>query len=326
MKYDGSVYERAEKELALRRSRAEKERELHHSEVVEKYPEIAELERQMAVCGLEAAKAIGMNKDKSAEFIETLKNHNLAAQRRRAQILKEAGYPDDYLEVKYSCPVCDDKGYINGRMCPCHKNLIRTIAYDKLSRISPLTVSTFEDFSLDYYPEIPLENGVVPRRLMAGNYRYCKNYADNFSLKSPSLILYGATGLGKTHLSLAIAGEVISKGFGVIYGSAQNLLNRLENEKFGRSGQDGDTLSLLLECDLLILDDLGAEFSTAFTLSAIYNIINSRMLASLPTIISTNLEPGELDKKYDQRIASRILGSFTPVYFCGRDIRQLKIK
>lgn len=326
MKYDGSVYERAEKELALRRSRAEKERELHHSEVVEKYPEIAELERQMAVCGLEAAKAIGMNKDKSAEFIETLKNHNLAAQRRRAQILKEAGYPDDYLEVKYSCPVCDDKGYINGRMCPCYKNLIRTIAYDKLSRISPLTVSTFEDFSLDYYPEIPLENGVVPRRLMAGNYRYCKNYADNFSLKSPSLILYGATGLGKTHLSLAIAGEVISKGFGVIYGSAQNLLNRLENEKFGRSGQDGDTLSLLLECDLLILDDLGAEFSTAFTLSAIYNIINSRMLASLPTIISTNLEPGELDKKYDQRIASRILGSFTPVYFCGRDIRQLKIK
>lgn len=326
MKYDGSVYERAEKELALRRSKAEKEREIHHSEVVEKYPEIAELERQMAVCGLEAAKAIGMNKDKSAEFIETLKNHNLAAQRRRAQILKEAGYPDDYLEVKYSCPVCDDKGYINGRMCPCHKNLIRTIAYDKLSRISPLTVSTFEDFSLDYYPEIPLENGVVPRRLMAGNYRYCKNYADNFSLKSPSLILYGATGLGKTHLSLAIAGEVISKGFGVIYGSAQNLLNRLENEKFGRSGQDGDTLSLLLECDLLILDDLGAEFSTAFTLSAIYNIINSRMLASLPTIISTNLEPGELDKKYDQRIASRILGSFTPVYFCGRDIRQLKIK
>ncbi len=326
MKYDGSVYERAEKELAARRSKAEKERERHHREVVEKFPEIAELERQMAICGLEAAKAIGMNKEKSAEFIETLKNHNLAAQKRRAEILKEAGFPSDYLEVKYSCPVCNDKGYIGGRMCLCYKNLIRTIAYDKLSRISPLTVSTFEDFKLDYYPQVPLENGVVPRRLMAGNYRYCKNYAENFSLNSPSLILYGATGLGKTHLSLAIAGEVINKGFGVIYGSAQNLLNRLENEKFGRSGQDGDTMSLLLECDLLILDDLGAEFSTSFTLSAIYNIINSRMLASLPTIISTNLEPGELDKKYDQRIASRILGSFTPVYFCGRDIRQLKIK
>ena len=239
MKYDGSVYERAEKELALRRSKAEKEREMHHSEVVEKYPEIAELERQMAICGLEAAKAIGMNKEKSAEFIETLKNHNLAAQRRRAEILKEAGYPEDYLEVKYSCPVCNDKGFIDGRMCPCYKNLIRTIAYDKLSRISPITVSTFEDFSLDYYPETPLENGVVPRRLMAGNYRYCKNYADNFSLTSPSLILYGATGLGKTHLSLAIAGEAIKKGFGVIYGSAQNLLNRLENEKFGRiCGED----------------------------------------------------------------------------------------
>lgn len=324
MRYDSSVYEKAEKELAARRSKAEKERELHHSEVIEKFPEIAELERQMAVCGLEAAKAIGMKKGRSEEFIEHLKNHNLSAQRRRAEILKQAGYPDDYLETKYSCPVCRDTGVIEGRMCPCYKNLVRTIAYDRLSRISPITVSTFEDFSLDYYPEAPLESGVVPRRLMAGNYRYCKNYADDFSLRSPSLILYGATGLGKTHLSLAIAGEVINKGFGVIYGSAQNLLNRLENEKFGRSGQDGDTMSLLLECDLLILDDLGAEFSTAFTLSAIYNIINSRMLSSLPTIISTNLEPGELDKKYDQRIASRILGSFTPVYFCGRDIRQLK--
>lgn len=326
MKYEEAVYERAEKELALRKARAEKERERRHREVTEKIPEIIEIEREMAVTGLEAAKAIGMGKGKGEEYIERLKNFNLAAQERREKILTEAGYPKDYLTVKYSCPVCNDTGVVGGRMCRCYKNLIRTTAYERLSRISPLTVSRFEDINLSYYSSEPLENGIVPGRLMESNFNYCKNYAENFSKNSQSLILYGATGLGKTHLSLAIAGEVIKKGYGVIYGSAQNLLNRLENEKFGRITGGGDTLSLLLECDLLILDDLGAEFSTAFTLSAIYNIINSRMLASLPTIISTNLEPGDLDKKYDQRIASRILGSFTPVYFCGRDIRQLTAK
>lgn len=324
MKYDPSVYEAAEREIKLRRSSAEKSKEKRHAEVEAKFPELLLIEREMALCGLETAKALGMGKD-APQFIEALKNKNLAAQERRRELLRSGGYPDDYLAPHYTCPECNDTGVSGGRMCTCFKQLLKAISYERLSKTSPLTVSRFEDFDLSYYPEEACGTGPVPRRMMENIFRYCKSYASGFSKKSPSLLLYGATGLGKTHLSLAVAGKVTEKGFGVIYGSAQNLLNRIENEKFGRTwGEQANTMDMLLECDLLILDDLGAEFSTAFTVSAIYNIINSRMLTGLPTIINTNLDPGELSDKYGERIASRILGSFTPLYFCGRDIRQIK--
>ena len=131
-------------------------------------------------------------------------------------------------------------------------------------------------------------------------------------------------GLAK-HTSLSIAREAIAKDFAVIYGSTQNLLHELEEEHFGRRPADeGAMQEMLLSCDLLILDDLGAEFSTSFTVAALYNIINSRINAGLPVIISTNLTPTELEAKYTQRITSRIIGCYTSLIFCGRDIRQLK--
>ena len=154
---------------------------------------------------------------------------------------------------------------------------------------------------------------------------FCKSYAADFSTYSPSIILQGNTGLGKTHLSLAIAGEVIKRGFGVIYASAQNILSQLENEKFGRA-QYADTEKNILECDLLILDDLGSEFRSQFTVSEVYNIINTRLLNGNPTIISTNLSMESIEDIYTPRIASRILSEYTLLWFDGKDIRQLKMR
>ena len=136
----------------------------------------------------------------------------------------------------------------------------------------------------------------------------------------------GETGLGKTHLSLAIAGEVLKKGFGVVYGSVQNLFSNIEKEHFGRATDaDGTTEKMLLECDLLILDDLGAEFTTSFTVATFNNIVNTRMLTSKPTIISTNLSLTEMQKRYSERIASRIIGEYNILTFAGKDIRQQKL-
>ena len=153
---------------------------------------------------------------------------------------------------------------------------------------------------------------------------YCKEYAADFSRRSPSLLLYGKTGLGKTHLSLAIAGKAVEEGYGVIYSSAQNLFNKLEKDKFGKA--DTNTEETILDCDLLIIDDLGAEFTTQFTVSALYNIVNSRELEGKPTIISTNLMPEQLTKAYGERIASRILSNYVMLYFDGSDIRQIKTR
>lgn len=130
----------------------------------------------------------------------------------------------------------------------------------------------------------------------------CMTYAQNFSLHSSNLILMGGTGLGKTHLSLAIANTAIAKGFGVVYSSVNNIVAKLEREHFGRE-EENDTSSLLLDCDLLILDDLGTEFRTAFSVAEIYNIVNTRQMAQRPTIISTNLTMKEIEERYTERFA-----------------------
>ena len=136
--------------------------------------------------------------------------------------------------------------------------------------------------------------------------------------------MLGKTGLGKTHLSLAILGVVINKGYSVYYNSVQNIMDRLQKEHFGKTTYNEDSIEGdLYESDLLILDDLGAEFSTQFTVAELYNILNTRMINSKPIIISTNLTVREIEEKYSQRIASRIVGSCMPLQFCGRDIRQI---
>ncbi|MCQ2480140.1 MAG: ATP-binding protein [Clostridia bacterium] len=322
MSYTTAEYESARRELERRRAKAEKIQKEHHEEVIAKIPEITEIESQMAQTALSVIKALGMGKD-SVPYVKQLEAASLSAQQRRAELLKENGFPEDYIKVKYTCPQCEDKGFVNGRMCSCHKSILKNQAYEKLCNSFPLDKFTFQNFSTDYYPDSG--NGITPRQRMNSVFEFCKNYAMDFSRSSPSLILQGNTGLGKTHLSLAIAGAVIKGGYGVVYCSAQNILNRLENEKFGRA-EYSDTEKNLLQCDLLILDDLGSEFSTQFTVSAVYNIINSRLLNGKPTIISTNLSPEGIESAYTPRIASRIYSEYVLLQFDGNDIRQLKMR
>lgn len=321
MAYSRDTYEKAEQELKKRRSEALVKRAAHHDEAVRKIPEILELEETMARAGLDTIKAVGMGAD-SENYIMNLARINLEAQAKRKELLVSNGFPEDWLDVKYSCPKCEDKGSVNGYVCDCFKNLLRSIEYEKLCSQLPVDKCRFDNFRLDYYPE---GAGISPKKRMESVFGYCKAYAEDFGKGSPSLLLYGMTGLGKTHLSLAIAGKAVEKGHGVIYTTSQNLFNRLEREKFGRS-EDNSTEQSILDCDLLIIDDLGAEFSTQFTVSALYNIINCRDLEGRPTIISTNLTPEKIKDVYSDRIASRILSNYVILQFDGADIRQLKTR
>lgn len=321
MAYSKETYKKAEQELAQRRNRALAEREDRHRIAVESVPEILETEERMSAAGLATIKALGMGAVDAKEYIRKLSEINLNAQAQRRMFLKKAGFPEDWLDVHYSCPKCEDKGFVNGIMCDCFKDLLKSLEYEKLCSKLPVGNCRFDNFKLDYYPD---GAGTSPRRRMESVLNYCKTYATDFSRRSPSLLLYGKTGLGKTHLSLAVAGKAVESGYGVIYTSAQNLFNKLEKEKFGRS--DGNTEETILDCDLLIIDDLGAEFTTQFTVSALYNIINSRELEGKPTIISTNLTPEQLTSTYSERITSRILSNFVMLYFDGSDIRQIKTR
>lgn len=319
MAYSKKLLEEARITLENRRFEAERVYSQRHNEVVKACPKIGEMENELALAGLDIIKSLGMGSEKAEKYIQALAEKNLNIQKEKARLLTENGFSDDYLEIPYTCKKCEDTGFVDGKFCSCHLKLLQQISFDELSKSSRLKLSSFESFSLDYYSDKDV------KAAMKDIYDYCRDYASDFSLSSPNLYFYGPTGLGKTHLSLAIANEVIENGFSVVYGSAHNLLSRLEREKFGRSDEpDGTTEDMLLNCDLLILDDLGAEFSTSFTVAAIYNIINTRLCEGKPMIINSNLEFDEIEQRYTQRIASRIIGDFTPVEFCGEDIRQLK--
>ena len=321
MAYSKETYKKAEQELAQRRSRALAERENHHRIAVETVPEILEAEEKMSRAGLATIKAVGMGAADAKEYIQKLSEINLEAQAQRRLLLKSNGFPEDWLDVHYTCKKCEDKGFVSGIMCGCFKELLKSIEYEKLCSKLPVGNCRFDNFKLDYYPD---GAGTSPKKRMESVLNYCKAYAADFSRRSPSLLLYGKTGLGKTHLSLAIAGKAVEEGYGVIYSSSQNLFNKLEKDKFGKA--DANTEEAILDCDLLIIDDLGAEFTTQFTVSALYNIVNSRELEGKPTIISTNLMLEQLTKAYGERIASRILSNYVMLYFDGSDIRQIKTR
>lgn len=327
MAYGEHVFYKAKNIMQKRRSGAEFELEERREKLLRDCPELLTLERELAATGQAVVRALDLpSPEEAAAYVMELKKKNLDIQSDIARLLKLSGLPGDYLEPRYECRKCGDTGVADGKLCSCFRQLMRTLAYDELCKSSPLKISGFKDFSLSYYPDYEDERTLVsPRRRMAEMLEFCMDYAADFSRSSPSLFLYGETGLGKTHLSLSIAEEVINKGYGVIYGSAQNLISRIEDEHFGRRNIDtAPSESYLIECDLLILDDLGAEFSTQFTVSVIYNIINSRLLSGLPTIISSNLSLPELEARYTSRITSRIVGEYSHLKFFGRDIRQIK--
>ena len=322
--YSREVYEDAEVILRQRRRSAEetaaKNRELFYL----KFPEARELEHRLSATAVQAARAV-LGGENTRERLRRLKEENRAMQDELMELLEKAGLAEDSLEPKYRCPHCRDTGFVDGRMCSCMKSLLREQAYARLNALTPLSLSTFESFRLDYYPDKPsADSGRSARECMREILLNCRKYAEAFSLSSQNLLMQGSTGLGKTHLSLAIANEVIAKGFGVLYGSVSSILSKLEAEHFGRE-ENGDTEGLLQNCDLLILDDLGTEFRSSFFTSTVYGIINARLLTQKPTIISTNLSMRELQDRYSDRFASRIAGNYVRFLFMGHDNRVQKL-
>lgn len=320
MGFSSEIYTEACSRVNELRDRAEREAAQRREEFYKVCPQYKELVRELSQTCTRLAVAI-MKKDGAVD-VDACRDHNLAIQAQMAQLLAERGLAADWLKPVYSCPVCKDTGFDDGRPCQCLKKAMRTIAYEQLNAYTPLSISTFDTFSLEHYSEKPAEGAKIsPRRAMEITLTKSRRYAEEFTLSSPSLLFQGGVGQGKTHLSLAIAGAVINKDYGVIYGSVNNLFARIEDEHFGRSDKGDNTRELLCECDLLILDDLGTEFSTQFTTSVLYDIINTRLLRYRPTIISTNLDMAGLEQKYTQRVTSRITGSYNRYLFSGSDMR-----
>ena len=249
--------------------------------------------------------------------LEKMQDEMTELSSRRGEILKSAGIVD----IKYDCDVCCDTGYVNGKICECIHKAAQKILIEDLSKSLPIENCRFENFDLNYYPT-KAEDGTAARKYMTSVFKMCREYVINFDpAKSQSLLFLGNTGLGKTHLTLSIVYELLNKGFNVIYGAAYNLFSEMESEHFDR--HTNTSYNAAIDCDLLVIDDLGGEFVSPYIQSLLYNIINTRDLANKPTIINTNLTMGEIAVRYTPRVASRLF-RYNSEKFVGEDIRLQK--
>lgn len=325
MPYSNDVLIKAKAKLEERRMSAEDAADYKREQLYKQEPRLREIDRELSRIGIDAAKTVLKNSDSSVSMQE-LANRSLTLQTEYNAILDRLGFQPDSLEPVYHCVKCADTGYIEQEnrtvVCDCLKKLMADIACEQLNDASPLSLSTFDSFKLDYYSDAPDRSGTVPLNRMSKIYNYCREYADTFSTASRSILMRGATGLGKTHLSLAIANEVLRKGMSVVYVSAPDILSKLEREHFTYQYQNEEnTIDALTKCDLLIIDDLGTEFVTPFTVSTMYNIFNSRILSGKPIIMNTNLTLNEILETYSQRFVSRMMGACDRLDFVGEDIR-----
>ncbi|MBE6887996.1 MAG: hypothetical protein E7484_06235 [Ruminococcaceae bacterium] len=287
-------------------------------EVYSRLPEIEELGYQMTSLGVDFTMAkLAKQEQKAAE----IKQHMVAVQEKRKQLLTDNGYDENWLDPVYTCALCKDKGFVDGKICTCLKQEIIKQRQNMLTALSPAPQNTFEEFSLDKYSDTAAGNGISPREQMTDILNYCKKYAEKFHRNRKSLLMLGYSGLGKTHLSCAIADVCVKNGFVVMYASSQSLFEQIERNRHNVQ----DILNDIIGCDLFILDDLGTEYLTPYGQSVLYNIINTRNINNNPCIFTSNLtEDKDIFRKYGEKIASRLLGGCDVLEFAGDDLRLKK--
>lgn len=329
MPYDGKLLAQAREALEQRRTENAAEQQRRLSLAYARDPEIEQIDLRLRRQMAELVRLTVSRAPDLVEKLEALKRDNLELQAERAERLTALGRPIDWLDEIVSCPICRDTGMDGAQPCRCLKKLYNQALTKELSALLRHGDESFERFDLSLYDEQPLEGSTVsPRFAMERIFAQCRKFADSFPDVSSNLLFQGGTGLGKTYLSACIARVVADKGYSVCYDSAASALEAFEAQKFARDPETAEAASArvrrMLDCDLMILDDLGTEMITSVTVSALYTLINSRLNAGKKTIISTNCTDEELLRKYTPQICSRIVGEFVRFRFVGRDIRLLK--
>ncbi len=319
MGYNPEDYKRIREEFAEKHKKVRADADARTMEIHALLPDVFEIDKKLSHTALDIMSIIRSgNVDEGIRAIRE-RNDELLAQ--RAALLKAAGYPENYTDVRYECSKCMDTGFGEDmKMCSCMRRALALAGYQSSGLGALIGKQTFDNFEYKYYPADMLK--MIKREV-----ELLKGFADGFDKNTyNNFILTGAPGLGKTHLSTAVAQTVIDRGYDVLYVSAVSMMSDFEQKRFG----NGTGLSSLndtsryQECDLLIIDDLGTEVVNKFTQSYFYEVINTRINIHKCTIINTNLSFAEIQSLYSERISSRLIGEYQPLSFKGVDIRTQK--
>ena len=321
MAYSQEVVSRARRRLAEMKTEKEGQTREKLQQIYERLPRIKQIDMELRRSMVLAAQSVFQQAEDAKIAMDEARKANLLLQQERKQLIEQS-FGADYLDESPVCRHCEGVGYIGTRMCSCLQELCRQEQKNELSVLA-CGEGEFSRFKLEYYPsQVDSRYGASPRAIMERNFKLAQRFAHNFG--SGNLLFVGGTGLGKTYLSACIAREVADRGYSVAYETAGHLFEKIEKDRFSPDEESALAVQKLKNCDLLIIDDLGTELSGNFVTAALYNVINDRLLAGKPMVISTNLNIDELARRYSPQIASRLQGNFQLLTFVGNDIRILK--
>ena len=322
MGYNKAIYKKIYDEYTTKYLIARERADQRKAELHRNIPELITIDRQLSMTGFEIFSAALSGAGDYKSSLDAVKEKNTSLQKKRGELLVAHGYPADYSDVKYECEKCNDSGFVDNKICSCMKKALVLAGFENSGISALIKTQDFDSFSLEYYKKNPKHY-----EIMKHNKEFLENYAEGFDQNSsPSILLMGGTGLGKTHMSSALAKRVIEKGNDVFYTGAIELFSQFENQRFrSYSQEENDTVQRCFDCDLLIIDDLGTELINQFSVSTLYNLINERISKKKPTVISTNLSQKDILQKYTDRIASRIFGEYIVLPFMGEDVRKQKL-
>ncbi|MCE5220230.1 MAG: ATP-binding protein [Clostridium sp.] len=295
---------------------------LRRTEISKKYPEIIDLDNKIQKLSLQMAVSV-LKSNNSEKILDNFKESITDLRVKKCEMLVEKGYDSEYLSLHYHCNNCKDTGFIGNIKCSCYKQKLISLYYKNSELENAIRFNNFNNFDLNLFSTHKLgEEKFSPRKNMENNLEYIlKDYIPNFLKIYTNLLFYGNPGSGKTYLSYCISKAILDIGCLVIYKTSDELIRNLRDIRFNN---DSALESLLLECDLLIIDDLGAEHLNEFSITELFNIINRRILTNKKMLISTNLTLPGITKQYSERIASRLIGEFKLCKFYSEDIRIKK--
>ncbi len=291
--------------------------EARQQEVYSRVPQFKDLSDHIASLSVSQGRKF-LEGDDSA--LKSLHESIQALSAHKKKLLSDAGYPPDYLDPIYSCPDCQDTGYLpNREKCHCFKQAIIRLLYEQSGLEKSLETENFDHLSYDYYEGEALE---CFRRTVS----ISRNFIETFDTDYHNLFFYGTVGTGKSFLSSCIARELLESEHSVVYMSAIHLFEILSKSMFDYK-QKEDLVAYnraLFDCDLLIIDDLGTEYPTNVVSSVFFSLLNGRNIAQKSTIISTNLSFEDVSNRYSDRSFSRIMQNYTICKFTGPDIRIIQ--
>lgn len=329
MAFEHSILSQGLAELDFRKMRHIQKIAERKASAYEKDPVLFEIDRDLRLnmtrlVGVALCQEVGL----TVEAVQ--KTNSELQEKRKAHILALHLVPED-LDSSPLCVLCNDSGWDGRHMCGCLEEICLRLQQESFGQVGQFTGQSFHDFSLDFYSsEIWAGHSMSPRETMSLTLQVCQAYAKQFKhFPVSNLLLSGAPGLGKSFLSSCIAKTVQDSGHTVVYVGANLLFSHFNTKQFRSDSAYENEIALTaieryLHCDLLILDDLGSEFTVPLVTSSLFDLVDSRMNAELNTIISTNLSVAEISKRYAPQIGSRLGGVYQVLHFVGDDIRQLK--